>query len=272
VKQILRNNQLGLVSVILAGVLGVADLLNWHNLQNLVQSLTVPENAAVAPVILAYLVSTPVALVGAGLIVALGFWRFNRVVNLILIAAVALSAKVLPAIIALAVDGANGMPIDATTLRIFLIWDDTDLWTEADSVLRVLWLVAIVLAVVAAFGSGSKSAPVSTASPAFDPKTGEPLVQQGFAPTGAHSTRDGRPVSSMPLLALIFAFLMPIVGLILAYVSLNQVKLGQVSNSNEKQARLALTLGWVFLVLSIIFGLLALSTLRSLGLLYGWGF
>jgi len=95
----------------------------------------------------------------------------------------------------------------------------------------------------------------------FDPMTGEKLEPVATQPNGGQNfgtarTPDGLRYSSMPLVAFILAFFSPLVAIILAYVSLSQMKYGQVSRVNEGQAKTALILGWVFFGLSMLFGII----------------
>jgi len=62
--------------------------------------------------------------------------------------------------------------------------------------------------------------------------------------------------SALPVLALVFAFLFPIVGAIIGHVALGQMKKGQILDTNKSLATAGVILGWVFtglwLLLSVI--------------------
>ena len=269
-KLAVTKNIPALIAVIATGVLGLADLLNWRNLGEQIGWINDPMSGPYLATNLAFLISTAIAIVGAGLVVALAFLRFNPVVNLIAIVAVAFVAKVVPNIIWLTQDMNNGLPVDGQLLIKAFIWTDWNEATMTDSVLRFLWWIPIVLAAIAIItgktNAAAPTAPVANGF-AFDPNTGQPISQpaglSSFASaaagyqtpqtaTSAPVAQDGKPVSSMPLTALILSFIVPVVGLILAYISLNQIKLGQASRVNEGQAKTALIISWVFIGIGMI--------------------
>lgn len=94
--------------------------------------------------------------------------------------------------------------------------------------------------------------PMPTMSGAFDPSTGQPL-----APTG-------QAQSNLPMIALILAFFVPLAGVIVGHISLNQMKQGLISSQNIGMAKTGLILGYVFMGLSFVFGILIFATLAAL--------
>jgi len=52
--------------------------------------------------------------------------------------------------------------------------------------------------------------------------------------------------SPLPVLALVFAFLAPLVGAILGHVALSQMRQGKISSKNIGIAKAGLICGWVF--------------------------
>jgi hypothetical protein len=54
--------------------------------------------------------------------------------------------------------------------------------------------------------------------------------------------------SALPVLAFVFAFLVPIAGIIVGRSALHQMYTGQISDSNRGLATAAVTLGWIFTI------------------------
>jgi len=52
--------------------------------------------------------------------------------------------------------------------------------------------------------------------------------------------------SPLPVLALVFAFVAPLVGAILGHVALSQMRQGKISSTNIGIAKAGLICGWVF--------------------------
>jgi hypothetical protein len=60
--------------------------------------------------------------------------------------------------------------------------------------------------------------------------------------------------SALPVLAFVFAFLVPIAGIIMGRSALRQMYEGNISYSNSGLALAAVTLGWIFtIVLALLF-------------------
>jgi len=58
--------------------------------------------------------------------------------------------------------------------------------------------------------------------------------------------------SPLPVLALVFAFIFPLVGAILGHVALSQMRQGRINRNNEGLAKAGMIVGWVFTGLWII--------------------
>jgi hypothetical protein len=59
--------------------------------------------------------------------------------------------------------------------------------------------------------------------------------------------------SPLPVLALVFAFVAPLVGAILGHVALSQMRQGKISSMNIGIAKAGMIVGWVFTGLGFIF-------------------
>ena len=64
-----------------------------------------------------------------------------------------------------------------------------------------------------------------------------------------------RSYDNLPLFALIGAFVIPLAGIILGHLSLSYMKKGQLSEQNKGMAKAGLILGYVFVGLSLLFGM-----------------
>ena len=63
-------------------------------------------------------------------------------------------------------------------------------------------------------------------------------------------------LSNLPNFALVGAFVVPLAGIILGHISINQMNKGMISNQNRGLAMAGLILGYVFIALSILLGIL----------------
>lgn len=96
--------------------------------------------------------------------------------------------------------------------------------------------------------------PVAPAAPAAAPAYSAPAyaaappAYAGAAPVGTV------PGKTLGIVALIVVFFFSLIGLILGYVARSQSKAAGVANT---PAKVAIILGWVFLVLGIIVGIVA---------------
>jgi hypothetical protein len=58
--------------------------------------------------------------------------------------------------------------------------------------------------------------------------------------------------SALPVLAFVFAFLVPIAGIIMGRSALRQMYEGNISYSNSGLALAAVTLGWIFTIVLVL--------------------
>jgi len=58
--------------------------------------------------------------------------------------------------------------------------------------------------------------------------------------------------SPLPILAVIFAFIFPLVGAILGHVALSQMRQGKINDTNKGLAKAGVIVGWVFTGLGIL--------------------
>ena len=70
-----------------------------------------------------------------------------------------------------------------------------------------------------------------------------------YTPQNNQSNND----SPLPVLALVFAFVAPLVGAILGHVALSQMRQGKISSANIGLAKAGMICGWVFTGLTFIF-------------------
>lgn len=63
-----------------------------------------------------------------------------------------------------------------------------------------------------------------------------------YTPQNNQSNAD----SPLPVLALVFAFVAPLVGAILGHVALSQMRQGKISSTNIGLAKAGMICGWVF--------------------------
>ena len=61
--------------------------------------------------------------------------------------------------------------------------------------------------------------------------------------------------SALPVLALVFAFLIPIAGAIIGHIALGQMNKGQIVDTNRSLAKAGVILGWVFTGLTFLVGI-----------------
>ena len=69
------------------------------------------------------------------------------------------------------------------------------------------------------------------------------------APQNNQSAAD----SPLPVLSLVFAFVVPLLGAILGHVALSQIRQGKISSTNQGLAKAGMIVGWVFTALTFLF-------------------
>jgi uncharacterized protein with PQ loop repeat len=79
------------------------------------------------------------------------------------------------------------------------------------------------------------------------------------------------PSSALPVLALVLAFFIPVVSIVLGHVALNQMNRGQIASDQRGLATAGLVLGYVFTVLTAIFiGIYAVLAFNLMSGSYGY--
>jgi len=113
----------------------------------------------------------------------------------------------------------------------------------------VCGFLAVLISIVASIASPKKFMTVSEEK--------APPVTNGGQVSGAPSAISSpqNNLNNLPLFALIGAFVIPLAGIILGHLSLNYMKKGQLSDQNQGMAKIGLILGYVFVGLSFIVGL-----------------
>ena len=112
-----------------------------------------------------------------------------------------------------------------------------------------LLLIAILLSVLAwSTSKNGNSTPIQSAS-----------VNELGLPKSP--VRDSGPYSNLPMFALIGAFVVPLAGIILGHLSLSYMKKGQLSEQNKGMATAGLILGYVFVGLGFLTGLILVIVL-----------
>ena len=116
-----------------------------------------------------------------------------------------------------------------------------------------LLLIAIVFSVLA--WSSSKNGNSTPMQSVSVNELGLPKAQP-IAPV-----RDSGSYTNLPMFALIGAFVVPLAGIILGHLSLSYMKKGQLSTQNKGMATAGLILGYVFVGLGFLTGLILVIAL-----------
>ncbi|MEY3483598.1 MAG: hypothetical protein RLZZ218_433 [Actinomycetota bacterium] len=134
-------------------------------------------------------------------------------------------------------------------------WDILDtLDTYYDTVLGWVSLSACALALA-----------LSVVASLLSPKVVKQITQQDLmdAPKGSQDTQipaaqtaGQSNLTNLPMFALIGAFIIPLAGIILGHLSLSYMKKGQLSTQNKGMATAGLILGYVFVGLGFLTGLI----------------
>jgi hypothetical protein len=109
----------------------------------------------------------------------------------------------------------------------------------------IVLLLALVLSIVASV---------------IKPKSFNQMAQQETlegSQTAEYSSTSGQSnLSNLPMFALIGAFIVPLAGIILGHLSLNYMKKGQLSTQNKGMATAGLIIGYAFVGLGFLVGLI----------------
>ena len=121
---------------------------------------------------------------------------------------------------------------------------------------RLLCLVlAIVLSIVAAVLTPKTAQGINQPDLAVTPQS-SPAAKNPAAQTTGQSN-----LNNLPMFALIGAFIVPLAGIILGHLSLSYMKKGQLSTQNKGMATAGLILGYVFVGLGFLTGLILVIVL-----------
>jgi hypothetical protein len=181
-----------------------------------------------------YLVFFPLGPLLAIAAAALGVISRKPILQLLLGAAIFFLLYVLPDILR----ALNGAPLDLL-LRPYGLLD----WLETGAL-----LIAILLSGIAFLSSRATQPaqyPVSTSNDSVGPVV---------TPTVA--AKSSGSYNNLPMFALIGAFIIPLAGIILGHLSLSYMKKGQLSTQNKGMATAGLILGYVFVGLGFLTGLI----------------
>lgn len=98
----------------------------------------------------------------------------------------------------------------------------------------------------------------------YDSQTGAPIYGQPAQPQAWP-----KPESPLPLIALIGAFFVPLVGIIVGHIALGQMRRGEIPSSNQGMAKAGLILGYVFSALTVLVVVLYIAAFATA---FGGGF
>ncbi len=121
---------------------------------------------------------------------------------------------------------------------------------------------------------GSQNGPEA----AFCPNCGNPINSQTatvFQPPvsppagpandgGYNNYGSSAPTSGMAVAALVLAFFVPLVGLILGYSARNEIRRSEGAKSGDGLATAAIVLGWIFTIIGIVVGVIYVVYFASL--------
>ncbi len=127
-------------------------------------------------------------------------------------------------------------------------------WAMVGDIAVWFELLAVILFSIGLLVHKTSAAPQpETRQPRFDPMTGQPIAVSS-APS-ATPVNVGA-LSNLPTIALVLAFFVPLAAVIVGHISLNQMKQGLISSVNQSTAKAATILGYVFVGLGFIFGII----------------
>lgn len=261
----ITKNIPALIAAILAGVAGLSNLIviAWK-LE--VARFQMEEDSASFAFQYWIFITFVAVLIGIATLV-LAFVRFSKVLNVILIGS---GFVLIPIAGTLALTQFLLGQVDLSAFPQYF-WFDLQFETTVASIGNVLWVLALIAAVVSLLVKpkvavpkvevAAQSTPVANQ---FDPMTGERIAPAGYvAPAPSYvAPPAGLAPSNLPMIALILAFFAPLGAVIVGHISLNQMKQGQISSENLGMAKTGLILGYVFTGLGVILGILV-------GVLYG---
>jgi hypothetical protein len=204
---------LGQYAAYSALALGAADLINYHNLDEQISWLNASFDAQTVANI-GFLIATPIALIGGFLAANFAYKKFDIRRNLLLILAAFFYGKIFPLIVFAVVLPATGYYQVVDPFNTF-IWNSFDAWLMADSALRWLWFVPLVMSFIDFRNSASY-----------------PFAQGAVA-------SDGAQASGLPFIASVFSILVPIVGFALAVSAKSQIASAKISATYASEVQTA---------------------------------
>jgi Domain of unknown function (DUF4190) len=243
------KNPLVIIATILALISSIGTFGSLPNVSDALSWATAPENQAPAAT---WLYMAQVILTCLATLALLVFVFSNRkpiaLSLFIALAFLGLPANFIGDFIWMSADGGTFNPLPT-------LWNfNTDFYpwqTNFGFIAQYISLVALGLYLLSALIKPKPTAPLTAVAPdRFDPMTGQPIAAPVAAPAGSGAQ------SNLPMIALILAFFVPLAAVIVGHISLNQMKQGLISSANQGMAKAGLILGYVFIGLGFLFGII----------------
>jgi len=136
---------------------------------------------------------------------------------------------------------------------IFQWTQNLDLDGFRDTLLGWISLICGLLAVIVSIVASILSPPKIVTGTEYNAPEAKKISPVSDSPISLSTPQNN--LNNLPLFALIGAFVIPLAGIILGHLSLNYMKKGQLSDQNQGMAKIGLILGYVFVGLSFIVGL-----------------
>lgn len=237
-----------LIAASLAALAGLTIVLRISDL-GIIGNIPVFASRPEGPTIIFWALSPIIsAVIGLGTL-ALAFIKFNAKLNAILVASGLVLIAIASNIALTSLLKLQGWD-NATFVNAF--WDTSFPETTAASVGNLLWVFAAIAAIISLFINSGRAKASPQATNRFDPETGLPVASAQAAQPAA----TGGAESSLPLVALILAFFIPLGAVIVGHIAMNQMNQGLISSQNRGMAKAGLFLGYVFIGLSMLLGLI----------------
>jgi len=243
------KNPLVIIATILALISSIGTFGSLPNISDALSWATDPENQAPAAT---WLYAAQIVLTSL-VTLALLVFVFSNSKPITLSLFIALAVLGLPANFAgdfiwMSAGGGSFNPLPT-------LWNfNTDFYpwqTNFGFIAQYISLIALGLFLLSALIKPKPMAPSTAVAPdRFDPMTGQPLTAPAAVTAGAGAQ------SNLPMIALILAFFVPLGAVIVGHISLNQMKQGLISSANQSMAKTGLILGYVFIGLGFLFGII----------------
>jgi hypothetical protein len=150
-----------------------------------------------------------------------------------------------------------GWLLDLVQGRNVFMWTQNITITEEGQVIDspLGWSGLICLGLAVMFSILASALSPNTAEQFAQPEAA--VVPQSTQPSPTTAQPSGQSnLANLPLFALIGAFIIPLAGIILGHLSLSYMKKGQLSTQNKGMATAGLILGYVFVGLGFLVGLI----------------